>query len=102
MNDQNRKIFLAAGATALLALLWLIFSPWGAISYFRLKRELAEARTSNLELSETNSRMQTEITRLKTDSTYLEKVARDKYNLLRKNEVVFQTPPPKKKEKHGD
>ena len=102
MNDQNRKIFLAAGVTALLAVLWLIFSPWGVISYFRLKRELAEARNSNLELSETNSRMQTEITRLKTDSTYLEKVARDKYNLLRKNEVVFQTPPPKKKGKHGD
>lgn len=100
MTDQNRKIFLAAGGTALLALLWLIFSPWGAISYFRLQRELTEARNRNTELTETNTRMQTEITRLKTDTTYLEKVARDKYNLLRKNEVVFQTPPPKVKEKH--
>lgn len=102
MTDQNRKIFLAAGVTALLTLLWLIFSPWGIISYFRLKRELVEIKAGNLELTATNAKMQSEITRLKTDSTYLEKVARDKYNLLRKNEVVFQTPPPKKKEKHGD
>lgn len=100
MTAQNRKIFLAAGVTALLALLWLIFSPWGVISYFRLERELAEARNRNLELTATNGRMQNEITRLKTDSTYLEKVARDQYGLLRKNEVVFQTPPPKVKEKH--
>jgi len=100
MNDQNRKIFLAAGVTALLAVLWLIFSPWGAISYFRLQRELAEARDRNLELTATNGRMQSEIARLKTDSTYLEKVARDQYGLLRKNEVVFLTPPPKKIEKH--
>jgi cell division protein FtsB len=100
MNDQNRKIFLTAGITALLALLWLIFSPWGAFSYFRLQRELAEARDRNLELTATNGRMQSEIARLKSDSTYLEKVARDQYGLLRKNEVVFQTPPPKVKEKH--
>lgn len=100
MNDQNRKIFLATGVTALLALLWLIFSPWGTISYFRLKGELAEARNRNLELTATNGKMQSEIARLKSDSTYLEKVARDQYGLLRKNEVVFQTPPPKVKEKH--
>lgn len=100
MTDQNRKIFLAAGLTALLAIIWLIFSPWGAISYFRLERELAEARDRNLELTATNGQMEKEIARLKSDSTYLEKVARDQYGLLRKNEVVFQTPPPKKKEKH--
>lgn len=100
MTDQNRKILLAAGLTALLAIIWLIFSPWGAISYFRLERELAEARGRNLELTATNGRMEKEIARLKTDSTYLEKVARDQYGLLRKNEVVFQTPPPKKKEEH--
>jgi cell division protein FtsB len=100
MTAQNRKIILAAGGVALLAVLWLLFSPWGVFSYFRLKKELAAARTSNLELTETNARMQSEIARLKTDSTYLEKVARDQYGLLRKNEVVFVTPPPKVKEKH--
>lgn len=100
MTDQNSKILLAGGLTALLAILWLIFSPWGAISYFRLERELAEARDRNLELTATNARMEQEIARLKTDSLYLEKVARDQYGLLRKNEVVFQTPPPKKKEGH--
>lgn len=100
MNDQNRKILLAAGITALLATLWLTFSPWGVLSYFRLERQLAETESRNLELAENNSRMQREIERLKNDSTYLEKVARDQHGLLRKNEVVYQTPPPKKKEKH--
>jgi len=100
MTDQNRKILLIAGLSALLIMLWLTFSPWGAISYFRLERELTEARNRNLELAETNRTMTSEIDRLKHDSTYLEKVARDQYGLLRKNEVVFKTPPPVKKERH--
>jgi len=100
MTDQNRKIFLIAGIIALVILLWLTFSPWGAISYFKLERELGETRSRNHELTETNRAMTAEIDRLKNDSTYLEKVARDQYGLLRKNEVVFKTPPPVKKEKH--
>lgn len=100
MNDQNRKILLIAGVIALVILLWLTFSPWGAISYFRLERELGEARNRNRELAETNRAMTSEIDRLKNDSTYLEKVARDQYGMLRKNEVVFKTPPPVKKERH--
>ena len=100
MTDQNRKIILTTGIIFLLILLWLTFSPWGAISYFRLERELGEARNRNCELAESNRAMTSEIDRLKNDSTYLEKVARDQYGLLRKNEVVFKTPPPVKKEKH--
>lgn len=100
MTDQNRKILLLAGVVALLLMLWLTFSPWGAISYFRLERELTEARNRNRELAETNRAMTTEIDRLKNDSTYLEKVARDQYGMLRKNEVVFKTPKPEKKERH--
>jgi cell division protein FtsB len=100
MNNQHRKIFLATSATAILALLWLIFSPWGAISNHRLKRELSETQARNLELTANNDRMKSEIARLKNDSTYLEKVAREQFGMLRKNEVVYQTPPPKKKEKH--
>ena len=100
MTDQNRKIFLITGIVTLLILLWLTFSPWGAISYFRLKQELSEAKNHNRELAESNRAITSEIERLKNDSTYLEKVARDQYGLLRKNEVVFKTPPPVKKEKH--
>ena len=104
MKTGNRQKRQSGGTIVEFALgiglLWLLFSPWGVISYFRLKREVVETRNRNLELTETNARMQDEITRLKSDSTYLEKVARDQFGLLRKNEIVFQTPPPKVKEKH--
>ncbi len=100
MTDQNRKILLIAGIIALIILLWLTFSPWGAISYFRLERELGEAKNRNRELTESNRAMTSEIDRIKNDSTYLEKVARDQYGLLRKNEVVFKTPPPVQRERH--
>jgi cell division protein FtsB len=84
---------LAGGLVALLAVLWLTLSPWGAVGYFRLRHELAELRAANLELAAINRGLEEEIVRLKNDPAYLEKVAREQYGLLKKNELVYQIPP---------
>jgi cell division protein FtsB len=94
MNARKRQIFLTTGIT-LLVLLWLILSPWGVVSYIRLRHDLAELRTGNRELAESNRALEKEIDRLKNDRAYLEKVAREQYGLLKKNEVIYQYPPKK-------
>jgi cell division protein FtsB len=93
MTQRNRKIFLTAGLIALLALLWLALSPWGAVSYLRLRHELQELRAANRALAENNRALEQEIERLKNDRAYLEKVAREEYGLLKKNEVLYQEQP---------
>jgi cell division protein FtsB len=94
MNARKRQIFLTTGIT-LLVLLWLILSPWGVVSFVRLRHDLAEMRAGNRELAETNRALEKEIDRLKNDRAYLEKVAREQYGLLKKNEVIYQYPPKK-------
>jgi len=100
MNDRNKKIAALTALASVVLLLWLLFSPWGLIANHRLKEQLAETSERNQELTAANNRMQQEIERLKSDTTYLAKVAREQYGMLRKNEVVYVTPPPKVKEKH--
>jgi cell division protein FtsB len=95
MNARKRQIFLITGIITLLVLLWLTLSPWGVVSFFRLRHDLAEMRTGNRELTETNRALEKEIDRLKNDRAYLEKVAREQYGLLKKNEVIYQYPPKK-------
>jgi len=99
MTYRNRKILLTAGILTLLVLLWLTLSPWGGVNYIRLRHELAELRAGNRELTENNRALKQEIDRLKNDRAYLEKVAREQFDLLKKNEVVYQDPP-KKPAKH--
>jgi len=99
MNDRNRKLYLITGTITLLVLLWLTLSPWGGISYLSLRRELAKLRGDNRELADNNRALEQEIDRLKNDRAYLEKVAREQYGLLKKNEIIYQDPP-KKPGKH--
>ena len=53
----------------------------------------------NKEIEEKNGALQKDIERIQNDPDYLEKVARDKYGLLRENEMVFEFPPGKKEKK---
>lgn len=99
MNRPRNPILLAGGLTALLVLLWLLFSPWGAVSLFRLQSQLTELQGGNKQLAAANQALTEEINRLKNDPAHLEKVAREEYGLLKKNEVLYQ-PPPKKSAKH--
>jgi len=95
MTATRRKALLAGGFAALLILLWLTLSPWGAARYFRLRHELTELRATNLELTENNRALKEEIEKLKNDPVYLEKVAREQYDLLKKNEVIYRDQPKK-------
>lgn len=92
MNARQRRIILPAALIALLCLLWLAFSPWGCYSYINLRHQLAELQAGNRELADSNRALEQEIDKLKNDKAYLEKVAREQYGLLRKNEIIYEYP----------
>ena len=95
MTDRKRKILIAGGGLAMAAFLWLLFSPWGLASYFRLKRDLAEVSEQNRELAASNLELKEQIERLKNDPSYLEEVARKNHGLLRKDEIIYRKAPKK-------
>lgn len=99
IDRKTRKLFRTGWLIALLLVAWAIFSPWGAIRYYRLSNNLKQLKTTNLELQEDNRELREEINLLSSDPAYIEKVAREKHNLLKSNEFVYVFPN-KKKGKH--
>ena len=83
-----------------IALLWVVFAPrMGVYSLLLQGSTITRLRMENKEIEEKNGALQKDIERIQNDPDYLEKVARDKYGLLRENEMVFEFPPGKKEKK---
>jgi len=83
-----------------LSLLWLLFAPGlGFVSYMKKKSALKQVQNEAAHLEKANVELQQEIEKILTDPVYLEKLAREKYNLLRPNEKVYNfSKKPKKSE----
>ncbi len=89
LNYQERKkIVIFSLATISLLLAWLIFSPTGGLKFFSVNQELTSIEQDNASLRQENEVLRQEIHRLKTDSDYLEQVARER-GLLKRDEMVF-------------
>lgn len=83
-----------------LALLWLLFAPGlGMVSYMKKRAELKRVQNEAVHLQKANVKLQEEIDKLLTDPVYLEKLAREKYDLLKPNEKVYDFSKKSKKEK---
>lgn len=75
----------------LLLVVWALFAPGsGYVHYRNSKKELAAIQQENARLERNNAALRQEIKRLKTDEAYIEKVAREKHGLLKKDERVYE------------
>jgi cell division protein FtsL len=93
-TQKNRKfIFLIIGLIFLAGLLFLSFNEYGILKYARLNNQVNELneKIKNVELE--NKRLQAEIDSLENKvPAKIEKVAREKYNMMRPGEskIVVQ------------
>ena len=87
--QQNRLIKIILLLVG-LSVIWVLFAPGtGVFSLLKLRNRALELEIQNEELIRVNRELQEEIDRLETDSEYLERIAREKYGMLKKNEQVF-------------
>lgn len=88
---REKKLLRRVGLVfVLLSLLALLFMPGrGVLHYRKMKQQVAELQQTNHRLEQDNKRLAEEIHRLKTDNSYIEELARKKYNMLRSNEEVY-------------
>jgi cell division protein FtsB len=97
---QLRRVVGIGACLVVIAILWVIFAPrMGVYSLLHQRSTLARLRVENIEIEEKNGFLQKEIERIKNDPEYFEKIARDKYGLLKENEMVFEFTPSKKEKK---
>lgn len=69
---------------------WLLFSPNGILALLDVKKQVAAVKAENELLKEENRLLQQKIDRIRNDPAFLEDLARREYDLLKKNEAVFE------------
>ena len=78
---------------AIMTVPTLVLDEQGLPRYRRLRSEVAELRESNQELVREIAELKSEIEALRTDPSYVERIARDELGMVRDEELVFQFPP---------
>jgi cell division protein FtsB len=98
-EQHDKKLMVLLGAAiAFLLLLWIVFAPGrGVLHYLKLQREITTLNEENERLESRNVELTADIQRLQSDNAYLEKIAREKHGLLKKDEMVFDFEANKKK-----
>ncbi len=87
-HHEKKKILIVSLLLITILAFWLLFSPKGGLKFYSVQKELVEIEQANSQLHAENQTLRQEIEKLKTDSVYLEKVAREK-GLLKRDEMVF-------------
>ena len=96
---NGQKILLSLVALVLLnVLLVIIFGDRGLVEVNRLREERDRLLRDNRDLKVKNLSLHREIERLKTDSEYIEHVARQELGMIGRDEVIIRFNAPGKKE----
>ncbi len=85
-------VYLLACSIVLLSL-YTIFGDRGAVHLWRLRGEKEKIDAQNYRLDRENEALRDRITRLRSDNSYLEAIAREELNLVRPGEVIYRFPP---------
>lgn len=77
-----------------LMLMVAVFSKEGLMTVRDFEKDLQALVRSNQNVSEENKRLRGQIEGLKTDPFEVERIAREKLNLVKPGEIVYQIVPP--------
>lgn len=89
-SKELRTLILVTILSVCAVTAWLFFSPNGILTYYHLKKQIEAVKAENEQLKEENRLLQQKIAKIKNDPAYLEELARQEYDLLKKNELVFE------------
>ena len=92
----EKKIYLIPGGCIAFILFFTVFGDKGLLRIFELKQDKARIESRLTECKGENDKIKQEIVALKSDSRYLESIARKDFGLVRSNEVIYQFPQEKK------
>jgi cell division protein FtsB len=91
LNSKELRTLILVGFLAGCAVIaWLFFSPKGILTYYHLRKEIEAVKAENMQLQEENRLLQQKIEKIKNDPAYLEELARQEYDMLKKDELLFE------------
>ncbi|MFN0156474.1 MAG: FtsB family cell division protein [Bacteroidota bacterium] len=87
LGNKRVVISLVLGVPILL---FVLFGSRGIVQRFRLQNQKTEIEQKIVEAEAENRRLQAESKALDSDKKAIEKVAREKYGVIRKGETVYK------------
>jgi cell division protein FtsB len=88
---KKKFIYRIVFLTVTLAVLaFITFNEYGLLKYLHVKKELKQLNEEILRSEERIKAMEAEIDSLKISKYKIEQVAREKYDMMKKNEKVFK------------
>ena len=95
MKNLNlyQQVILLTLAFFVLVIIVAIFHENGILTVHKFERELNEFEASNETLKQKNQKLRFEIEALKSDPSSVEVLAREKLNMVRPGETVYQIVP---------
>ncbi|MFW2387196.1 MAG: FtsB family cell division protein [Polyangiales bacterium] len=94
MRPSAALLPFALMVMAIMTVPTLVLDEQGLPRYRKLRTELHELQDSNEELVREIATLKGEIEALRSDSSYVERIARDELGMVRDEEFVFQFPAP--------
>ena len=95
---QRKKLTRVLFVLVFAALGWLLFAPnMGVIPVYQEHKRLEALQQQKTRLEEENAELRLEIDKIQNDIDHFERLAREKYGLLKKEEVLFDFSKEKKK-----
>jgi cell division protein FtsB len=84
----RKRLFTIAGLT-LVVIVFVLFSNYGVITRLSLMSETEQLEQTMATLKTTSDSLRRQVRILETDSTEIERLARERYGYIRPNEEVF-------------
>lgn len=91
--SKSQKTLILGLSLSLMMLVVAIFSKDGFVTVHEFESELQSLVQLNQNIAEENEKLRKEIEGLKTDGYQIESLAREKLNLVKPGEVVYQIVP---------
>ncbi len=94
---KYKAIVITTIVTLVVLSVWICFSPYGLRNYLDMRARLTKVSTEVNNLKQQNKALRQEIHHLQSDPAYQEEIARRNFNMLKRNEMVFDFSKAKKK-----
>jgi cell division protein FtsB len=96
IKNPKRRVIILGVSVMVIFFTIIVFSDYGLLNRFKLEYQRITLKREIKEKIRTSDSLKNQIELLKSDPATIERIAREKYGMKRKNEEVYYIPREKK------